>query len=75
MSMFRVMLIKLVFCFGSDHISPVCGDDEITGRRTAGGIPQVDEYGQAAHVCRDGECTLCISAIGEALRAVDYDQS
>lgn len=54
------------------RVPAVRGDDSHPHRGAAGGIPKADEHGEAAHICGDRECAVCLPAHGEALHGADY---
>lgn len=55
-------------------IAAVCGNDTDTHRRSPGCFPKTDEHGQAAYLCGNRQCSLCVPATGETLHGPHHHQ-
>lgn len=55
-------------------IQAVCGNDPDAHRGSPCCLPQTDEHGQAAHLCRDRQRPLRVPAAGEALHGPHHHQ-
>ena len=60
----------------SSSLASICRDDARSHRRSLGLFSQANRHWhQTAHIYRNRQCSLCVSAHGQALHAADHYQS